>query len=351
MLRLFLKLFICVFFFLFCSNVIAQKGLRAEYFNDIELKNHVLTRMEGKPYLDGYLQSPAPGVNQEYFSVRWSGKLEAPSSGGYKFFVTADDGVRLWIGDKKIIDAWWDQEAASYEGSIWLERGKKYDIRIEYYNSILHCVLKLSWENPEDEYEFFGFTFSDKTDVPSSVFFFEEKQDLDKDKPLVEKEEEKAKSIVTVEAKTEKKQESPPQTKKIQKRALEPKEIAINEPIELKSVHFEQTKYELLPAAFDELDNLIVYLEKHPHLKIKIIGHTDYAGDSTANQVLSEQRAQAVADYFKRRGIDSQRVLVSGMGSVAPRVIHDKAHARKENRRVEFVLLQNDENLGTTSKN
>jgi len=64
--------------------------------------------------------SPAPGaIGSDRFSVRWTRTLDLPA-GQYRFAVTADDGVRLWINGHPLIDAWRDQAATTYSGEIWV---------------------------------------------------------------------------------------------------------------------------------------------------------------------------------------------------------------------------------------
>jgi outer membrane protein OmpA-like peptidoglycan-associated protein len=255
------------------------------------------------------------------------------------FFVKADDGVRLWIDNKKIIDAWWDQETTSYSGAIHLDKGKQYDIRIEYYNGPLHAVFVLSWEQPDESgYTFMGFTFfKTRTQVPANVFSVNTADTVQMVK--LEKPMEPATRAVKKDTPSSNTAAKTKTTNEIQKkRVTSDPAIATNEPIEMKSVEFEQTKFDLQETAYKELNALTEYLQKHPKLKIKIIGHTDYAGDSTANYLLSEQRANAIADYLKANGVSQQRITVVAMGSSKPRVVHEKTHQRGGNRRVEFVL-------------
>jgi outer membrane protein OmpA-like peptidoglycan-associated protein len=117
--------------------------------------------------------------------------------------------------------------------------------------------------------------------------------------------------------------------------------MPVNEFIRLKSVRFVLSKYEFLEGSFQELDTIAEYLKKHPNLKIKIVGHADYEGNWTANHTLSKQRANAVADYLKGKGIAEQRVVVEAMGASQPIVRDADPQNREENRRVEFMLIPN----------
>ena len=65
--------------------------------------------------------------------MRWTGQIEARYSETYTFMTRSDAGVRLWIDGQLIIDAWDDHELSSHWGTIDLEAGQRYDIRLEYY--------------------------------------------------------------------------------------------------------------------------------------------------------------------------------------------------------------------------
>lgn len=308
----------------------AQSGLTAEYFNGIYLKDKVANRIEGKPHLNHYLKSPAPGVNQEFYSVRWTGSFFAPVTGEYRFFVTADDGVRVWIDDNLVVDAWQEQEATTYESAHFLDGQSYHKIKIEYFNTILHSVMMLAWENPEDEYTFMGSKrIQPRVPIPSKYLY--------PDNTFTPVKNDLVQTAGPVEKNTNGKQS------KQQIESGEPTRdttFMLNKPHTLKSVHFEQSKYEIGEEAFRELDKLIKYLKNNPHIKIKIIGHTDYAGDSVSNMELSQHRVRAVATYLSKHGISEERVTVFAMGSNSPIIVNEDLASRSKNRRVEFVLTE-----------
>ena len=90
-------------------------GLRAQYYNDspsgaYPLSNPfagtpVLTRTDATVDFD-WDDSPAPQVNSNFSSARWTGQVKAPVSGSYTFTVTGDDGVRLFINGTRVINSW-----------------------------------------------------------------------------------------------------------------------------------------------------------------------------------------------------------------------------------------------------
>jgi outer membrane protein OmpA-like peptidoglycan-associated protein len=73
--------------------------------------------------------------------------------------------------------------------------------------------------------------------------------------------------------------------------------------------------------------------------KILIGGHTDNVGNANSNLTLSEQRAQSVLAYIKKKGIESARLESKGYGSEKPVADNSTSSGRSQNRRVEITLL------------
>uniref|UniRef100_UPI0035715106 PA14 domain-containing protein n=1 Tax=Alicyclobacillus shizuokensis TaxID=392014 RepID=UPI0035715106 len=83
------------------------------------------------------------------FAVSWRGRIYAPVSGVYTFYATVDDGFRLWIDNRLIIDAWKDNPGGvTYTGSIELEGGKWYTFSANYFEDTDRAMVRLEWEYP-----------------------------------------------------------------------------------------------------------------------------------------------------------------------------------------------------------
>ncbi|MDP1994272.1 MAG: glycoside hydrolase family 3 C-terminal domain-containing protein, partial [Ignavibacteria bacterium] len=82
------------------------------------------------------------------FSVRWTGKLKAPVTGHFILDLISDDGVRLFLDDKLVIDHWTDHAPESREYQVNLTAGKEYKIIIEYYENGGGAVCKFGWTLP-----------------------------------------------------------------------------------------------------------------------------------------------------------------------------------------------------------
>ena len=118
---------------------------RAEYFNNTGLSGSpVLARDEGQPNNYWGYGSPAPGVvGNDFFSARWSRTMEF-TPGRYRFTVTTDDGVRLWVNNQLIINNWRNQAAQPFSAEIDLAGGSV-PIRMEYYEADVLAEARLNW--------------------------------------------------------------------------------------------------------------------------------------------------------------------------------------------------------------
>ncbi len=103
-------------------------------------------------------------------------------------------------------------------------------------------------------------------------------------------------------------------------------------------VLFETGKYELKPMARERLARVSGILLAYPGLNVAIEGHTDSVGGEEYNQRLSEQRAEAVRQYFIEAGVASASVTARGFGKAQPVAANDTPEGRQRNRRVELVV-------------
>ncbi|MHC4433180.1 MAG: PA14 domain-containing protein [Planctomycetota bacterium] len=93
--------------------------------------------------------SPEPEVvNVDNFKVRWTGEVVIPSAGTYTFHTQTDDGVRLWVNDILVLENWTDHGSTHDSGDIDLEGGRRYPIKLEWYENGGGAICQLSWESP-----------------------------------------------------------------------------------------------------------------------------------------------------------------------------------------------------------
>jgi OOP family OmpA-OmpF porin len=104
---------------------------------------------------------------------------------------------------------------------------------------------------------------------------------------------------------------------------------------------FDTNKAVIKPSSFKVLDDLGTVLKENPNVNISITGHTDNVGKDDANQKLSENRAKAVAEYFKTKfKISASRLETYGKGASEPLNGNTSEKDKSQNRRVEFVVIK-----------
>jgi beta-glucosidase len=111
----------------------AAHGLYAEYFDNMNLEGAPkTTRIDPTPNFD-WGATPPKGMAMENYSVRWTGRLRVPKTGDVVLAVRADDGERLWIDGKKVIDDWSDHSPLISSATLRLDAGRDHELRLEYY--------------------------------------------------------------------------------------------------------------------------------------------------------------------------------------------------------------------------
>lgn len=311
-------------------------GLTGEYFNGPNFERKVLTRIDPAVDFDWNGQYPGPGVQREYFSVRWTGKLRAPKTGRYRFSALADDGVRVWVNGKKVIDEWRKQDDSHFTGDMTLTGGRLYDLRIEYFNDWKGSVISVFWEmllnnQPSNRSLLPRQVIAGKYLVPkpASRAVATRKVPVKKAVTSLVKPAQTSGDVVSLTARTATPSRLP---------ASPFATLKAGSAFVLRHVLFAQGDYTLLPESYTELNELVQALRANPTLNIEVAGHTDNVGDKRLNLALSENRAKVVASYLVRHGIEEKRITAKGYGGTKPIASNADDAQRPLNRRVELVV-------------
>ncbi|RPH31946.1 MAG: beta-glucosidase [Bacteroidales bacterium] len=140
--------------FLSCTfNTKPEKGLSGEYFNNVTLTGSPsFTRIDNQLQFQWTLFSPNPEkLTYDFYSVRWTGKLLAPQTGKFRIGIDGNDGYRLYLNSKLILDNWKKLSKQTLLADYDFEKGKEYDIRIEFYEPVGNAFFSLVWNVGMDD--------------------------------------------------------------------------------------------------------------------------------------------------------------------------------------------------------
>ena len=123
-------------------------GAEAQYFNGIDLAGDpIVTRIE--PSINGnWGDGEVAGGLSDLISARWKANLEAPSTETWRIIASSDDGVRLWLDGRMVVNAWILQGTTDYRYDIKFNAGQVYSIVMEWYENGGGAVARLFWQSP-----------------------------------------------------------------------------------------------------------------------------------------------------------------------------------------------------------
>ena len=130
-----------------CLSTDGEPGLKGEYFDNIRWEGApVMVRHDRNMRMQWTLHSPDSELLAfDWYSVRWTGKLTSPVSGTYEIGVEGNDGYALWIDGKKVVERPVKTSFTRMVVPFAFEKGKTYDIRLEFYENYRNGRVDLIW--------------------------------------------------------------------------------------------------------------------------------------------------------------------------------------------------------------
>jgi beta-glucosidase len=129
-----------------------QPGLQAEYFDNPELQGEPFHAQVDKTIQSNWDLTEIKGLNEEVFSIRWTGTLSVPKSGTYILGLTGDDGFRLYLNEVLLVEEWEKQAPETHTNEVELQAGKEYKLSIEFFQNgggaMLEFKYAMKTENP-----------------------------------------------------------------------------------------------------------------------------------------------------------------------------------------------------------
>ncbi|WP_294311931.1 glycoside hydrolase family 3 N-terminal domain-containing protein [uncultured Chryseobacterium sp.] len=130
------------------------KGLKGSYFANPDLKgNPAFEKQDEQLNFKWTLYSPDPEKLQpDNYSVRWTGKLLAPESGKYQLGLRGNDGFRLYLNRKLLIDNWEKLSYSTKTVDLDFVKGQSYDIAVEFHENRGEANIELVWNYGLNDY-------------------------------------------------------------------------------------------------------------------------------------------------------------------------------------------------------
>ena len=241
-----------------------------------------------RDFTDGF-----PGVTDRYewFGVVYTGTFEISEPGTYKWRLASDDGSRLWIDGRELIDNDGVHGFSEGEGEAELSKGP-HAMRLWYFQGpATEIGLQLFVTPPGGEEKIFRLR-----DFASGLTSALENVDARATKDGIR---------VNLDA----------------------------------AVLFDTNKHELKPQAREAIASVARVITAYPKAIVEISGHTDSVGETEPNQQLSERRAESVRAALQASGLPpGVKVTTSGFGESQPVATNDTEKGRALNRRVEILI-------------
>ncbi|MHA4843404.1 glycoside hydrolase family 3 C-terminal domain-containing protein [Flavitalea antarctica] len=131
-----------------------QKGLKAIYFDNVSLEGKpVLERVDQVVNFKWTFMAPAENIRTDNYSVRWTGNITFPRTGNYQLGLEGNDGFRLYINNKLVIDNWHKYGYHTRTVRYSFEKDKPASIKIEFYEPVANGTIRLvtDYGTPQNE--------------------------------------------------------------------------------------------------------------------------------------------------------------------------------------------------------
>lgn len=321
-------------------------GLQGEYYNGRDFTTRVLTRRDATINFDWHHENPVTGVSPEDFSVRWTGWLVPPASGRYVLHLTVDDGMRVWLDGRQLLNEWRGQSLSSYTVPVELKAGQAYALRIDYCQYAWSTRALLAWERPDQLTpaswrNLWGAIEDDAPTDPIPTRYLYSRNPTPPAPKVVAQVLASAPTLVSkpASATRQPRPQRRPTLPRVARRdtaqaTAVAAQLAAGKAVTLRALYFEQGKAYLPAPVQATLDTLATALSRYPALRLEVQGHTDNQGDSTLNYQLSQRRAEAVCHYLAAHGVAADRLRPVGYGGRQPVADNNQPGLRPRNRRV-----------------
>ncbi len=122
-------------------------GLLGLFYDEMNFTNLTVIQGGQQAHENWGLGSPSPLINADTFSVRWIGYIQPLFTEQYTFYISSDDGMRVYIGGQTVVSDWNNHSLRDRSGTIDLNRCQLYPITVEYFENIGNAVAEMEWSS------------------------------------------------------------------------------------------------------------------------------------------------------------------------------------------------------------
>ncbi|MEI8006675.1 MAG: glycoside hydrolase family 3 C-terminal domain-containing protein [Bacteroidota bacterium] len=141
------------------------KGLKGEYFANMFMTGEpVMNRRDEHISFNWQNGSPAPVMPADSFSIRWTGSISIPVDGNYYFYVSGNNGFRLYLDDMPVIDEWGNPSFKAGDKTMTLLKGEM-KVKLEYYEKTGEAQVAFGWRQIKPAGESEAIRLAAKCDV------------------------------------------------------------------------------------------------------------------------------------------------------------------------------------------
>ncbi|MFN3299620.1 MAG: glycoside hydrolase family 3 C-terminal domain-containing protein [Sediminibacterium sp.] len=132
---------------LFRDAALKNKGLTAEYFSSLVPGDSLCKTSFVKEINESYtFMSPDSNIASDHYSIRYSGYLKPNETGSYELALEGNDGYRLYLDNQLLINQWTKVSYRTSTATIFLQKGKQYQLKVEFFESKGNGKIKFLWK-------------------------------------------------------------------------------------------------------------------------------------------------------------------------------------------------------------
>ncbi len=123
-------------------------GLTASFYNGAHFDTPVAERVQDSAAFEAWGEGMPSGLAETTYCIRWTGQVKTKEAGTYEFWLSLDDGARMWLDGKPLVDDWGKQGGKTYKVKVPLRADTRYALTIEHGNKKYGTEMRLGWRTP-----------------------------------------------------------------------------------------------------------------------------------------------------------------------------------------------------------